>query len=182
MRLAHREAHRLSASPVRASSPSMHSSMRLSGLQRDVLSLYRKCLREARKKPKVIAKASNPSISLTTQIVRPHFEDFARYVCPCAERRMLTSQGRVQEAALRRQEGLFRRRVSAPKGPATAGHLLFFGNHRRQTMTPVTTVDYRAHYGSRLSTIHEASRSISKYLEAPRATHTRYFDYQSTTR
>ncbi|PMD39717.1 complex 1 protein-like protein [Hyaloscypha variabilis F] len=37
--------------------------MRLSGLQRDVLSLYRKCLRESRKKD---------------AIARPHFESFAR--------------------------------------------------------------------------------------------------------
>lgn len=37
--------------------------MRLSGLQRDVLSLYRKCLRESRKKPAG---------------VRKHFEAFAR--------------------------------------------------------------------------------------------------------
>ncbi|KIN03979.1 hypothetical protein OIDMADRAFT_18120, partial [Oidiodendron maius Zn] len=37
--------------------------MRYSGLQREVLSLYRKCLRESRKKP---ANA------------RPHFESFAR--------------------------------------------------------------------------------------------------------
>ncbi|PNY26890.1 Uncharacterized protein TCAP_03182 [Tolypocladium capitatum] len=37
--------------------------MRLSGLQKDVLSLYRQCLRESRKKPKS---------------TRPHFEAFAR--------------------------------------------------------------------------------------------------------
>ncbi|KAJ8125710.1 hypothetical protein O1611_g7928 [Lasiodiplodia mahajangana] len=37
--------------------------MRLSGLQKEVLSLYRSCLRESRKKPKV---------------ARPHFEAFAR--------------------------------------------------------------------------------------------------------
>ncbi|KAH8760807.1 hypothetical protein BGZ57DRAFT_586279 [Hyaloscypha finlandica] len=37
--------------------------MRYSGLQREVLSLYRKCLRESRKKD---------------VIVRPHFESFAR--------------------------------------------------------------------------------------------------------
>ncbi|PSS27723.1 hypothetical protein M430DRAFT_91718 [Amorphotheca resinae ATCC 22711] len=36
--------------------------MRLSGLQREVLALYRKCLRESRKKP------AN---------TRPHFESFA---------------------------------------------------------------------------------------------------------
>ncbi|KAF3066599.1 Succinate dehydrogenase assembly factor 1, mitochondrial [Daldinia childiae] len=37
--------------------------MRLSGLQKDVLSLYRKCLRESRKKPVA---------------TRPHFESFIR--------------------------------------------------------------------------------------------------------
>ncbi|KAK6841293.1 Complex 1 LYR protein [Apiospora arundinis] len=37
--------------------------MRLSGLQRDVLSLYRQCLRAARTKP---------------EATRPHFETFAR--------------------------------------------------------------------------------------------------------
>ncbi|KAI9814109.1 MAG: hypothetical protein M1832_005997 [Thelocarpon impressellum] len=37
--------------------------MRLSGLQRDVLSLYRQCLRQAQKKP---------------NSVRSHFRDFAR--------------------------------------------------------------------------------------------------------
>ncbi|KAI1824502.1 complex 1 protein-domain-containing protein [Xylaria intraflava] len=37
--------------------------MRLSGLQKEVLSLYRRCLRESRKKPKA---------------TRPHFEAFAR--------------------------------------------------------------------------------------------------------
>ncbi|KAI0889682.1 complex 1 protein-domain-containing protein, partial [Annulohypoxylon maeteangense] len=37
--------------------------MRLSGLQKEVLSLYRNCLRESRKKPVA---------------TRPHFESFAR--------------------------------------------------------------------------------------------------------
>ncbi|KAK3941490.1 complex 1 protein-domain-containing protein [Diplogelasinospora grovesii] len=37
--------------------------MRLSGLQKEVLSLYRQCLRESRKKP---------------QATRPHFESYAR--------------------------------------------------------------------------------------------------------
>ncbi|KAK5987575.1 Succinate dehydrogenase assembly factor 1 [Cladobotryum mycophilum] len=37
--------------------------MRLSGLQKEVLALYRQCLRESRKKP---------------QSTRPHFEKFAR--------------------------------------------------------------------------------------------------------
>ncbi|KAI0168759.1 complex 1 protein-domain-containing protein [Pestalotiopsis sp. NC0098] len=37
--------------------------MRLSGLQKEVLGLYRQCLRESRKKP---------------QQSRPHFESFAR--------------------------------------------------------------------------------------------------------
>ncbi|KAH7274511.1 hypothetical protein B0J15DRAFT_386281 [Fusarium solani] len=36
---------------------------RLSGLQKEVLALYRNCLRESRKKP---------------QATRPHFENFAR--------------------------------------------------------------------------------------------------------
>ncbi|KAM0198008.1 hypothetical protein ACHAPQ_005811 [Fusarium lateritium] len=36
---------------------------RLSGLQKEVLALYRNCLRESRKKPKT---------------TRPHFESFAR--------------------------------------------------------------------------------------------------------
>ncbi|KAI4867551.1 hypothetical protein F4820DRAFT_413443 [Hypoxylon rubiginosum] len=40
--------------------------MRLSGLQKEVLSLYRNCLRESRKKPVV-------------RITRPHFESFVRY-------------------------------------------------------------------------------------------------------
>lgn len=38
--------------------------MRLSGLQKDVLSFYRSCLRESRKKPPA---------------TRPHFEKFIRY-------------------------------------------------------------------------------------------------------
>jgi len=38
---------------------------RLSGLQKEVLALYRNCLRESRKKP---------------QATRPHFENFARFV------------------------------------------------------------------------------------------------------
>ena len=45
----------------------MHN-MRLSGLQREVLSLYRKCLREARKKPTVsslLSRQSSPG-NLTT--------------------------------------------------------------------------------------------------------------------
>ncbi|ORY66246.1 uncharacterized protein BCR38DRAFT_339720 [Pseudomassariella vexata] len=37
--------------------------MRLSGLQKEVLALYRGCLRESRKKP---------------EATRPHFESFAR--------------------------------------------------------------------------------------------------------
>lgn len=36
--------------------------MRLSGLQREVLSLYRKCLREARKKPAVRGLLSYPNM------------------------------------------------------------------------------------------------------------------------
>lgn len=58
--------------------------MRLSGLQRGVLSLYRQCLRETRKKPAVChllyeahyikaKKKSNPS-----QDVRENFKGFAR--------------------------------------------------------------------------------------------------------
>lgn len=39
--------------------------MRLSGLQKDVISLYRQCLRECRKKP---------------QATREHFKAFARYI------------------------------------------------------------------------------------------------------
>ncbi|KAI4750333.1 hypothetical protein E4T45_14758 [Aureobasidium sp. EXF-8846] len=35
---------------------------RLSGLQREILSLYRKCLRETRKKPAVRRKAKLPSL------------------------------------------------------------------------------------------------------------------------
>lgn len=59
---------------------------RLSGLQRDVLALYRKCLRESRKKPAV----SRFPIRIEKQVVnqmkeaRKHFEAYARYVdCPC---------------------------------------------------------------------------------------------------
>ena len=39
--------------------------MRLSGLQREVLKLYRKCLREANKKPQVIARLDWPIKWLT---------------------------------------------------------------------------------------------------------------------
>jgi succinate dehydrogenase assembly factor 1 len=56
--------------------------MRLSGLQREVLSLYRQCLRASRKKPKVgqpKASISKTCISLTElQETRPHFESYAR--------------------------------------------------------------------------------------------------------
>ncbi|KAM3455493.1 hypothetical protein MY5147_001372 [Beauveria neobassiana] len=41
--------------------------MRLSGLQKEVLALYRHCLRESRKKP---------------ETTRPHFQAFARYMSP----------------------------------------------------------------------------------------------------
>lgn len=41
--------------------------MRLSGLQKDVLSLYRSCLRESRKKPKV-----RPRIIFSTLACKPY--------------------------------------------------------------------------------------------------------------
>ncbi|KAM3476710.1 hypothetical protein MY4038_006057 [Beauveria bassiana] len=47
--------------------------MRLSGLQKEVLALYRHCLRESRKKPEVPA-CPTPTRSAT----RPHFQAFAR--------------------------------------------------------------------------------------------------------
>lgn len=48
--------------------PAMGSAhkMRLSGLQREVLSLYRKCLREARKKPAVSGLFSYDNLAWTT--------------------------------------------------------------------------------------------------------------------
>ncbi|KAJ6788429.1 hypothetical protein PWT90_07353 [Aphanocladium album] len=50
--------------------------MRLSGLQKEVLGLYRHCLRESRKKPEVSAMPPMPySMHLAT---RPHFQAFAR--------------------------------------------------------------------------------------------------------
>jgi Complex 1 protein (LYR family) len=57
--------------------------MRLSGLQRDVLKLYRQCLREARKKPPVctfknICTVPNGQLQTT----RPHFEAAARQAHP----------------------------------------------------------------------------------------------------
>ncbi|KAK7419328.1 mitochondrial respiratory chain complex II assembly [Neonectria magnoliae] len=56
--------------------------MRLSGLQKEVVALYRHCLRESRKKPVV-----GPPIRIdiwkvvdvdASQASRPHFENFAR--------------------------------------------------------------------------------------------------------
>ena len=44
--------------------------MRLSGLQKEVVSLYRKCFREARKKP---------------ADVRENFRNYARYLDQCTE-------------------------------------------------------------------------------------------------
>jgi Complex 1 protein (LYR family) len=53
--------------------------MRLSGLQRDVLQLYRQCLREARKKPPVCTFKNIPTVSdRQLQTTRPHFEAAAR--------------------------------------------------------------------------------------------------------
>lgn len=49
--------------PVRARPrpPSLAFAMRLSGLQKEVLTLYRQCLRESRKKPKVCTPARAPA-------------------------------------------------------------------------------------------------------------------------
>lgn len=56
---------------------------RLSGLQRDVLSLYRKCLREAKKKPLVrgltTINGDQLGTDMVSQDVRTNFLDFARY-------------------------------------------------------------------------------------------------------
>ena len=54
--------------------------IRLSGLQREVLALYRKCLRESRKKPAVSIHQSTLQASLADflEMTRPHFESFAR--------------------------------------------------------------------------------------------------------
>lgn len=53
--------------------------MRLSGLQRDVLKLYRQCLREARKKPLVCTfKAMSRLTNWEIQMARSHFEAVAR--------------------------------------------------------------------------------------------------------
>lgn len=58
--------------------------MRLSGLQKEVLSLYRQCLRESRKKPQVGQPCRQflPFCTLTwlLKTSRPHFVNFIRYV------------------------------------------------------------------------------------------------------
>jgi succinate dehydrogenase assembly factor 1 len=61
---------------------------RYSGLQREVLALYRKCLRESRRKPVVSNAQWNGGaiIDFFVKEARKHFEAFARYVkrshCP----------------------------------------------------------------------------------------------------
>lgn len=62
---------------------------RLSGLQREVLSLYRQCLREIRKKPTVSDLAYLYFLSFFwfpqtehTQESRANFKAYARYVAP----------------------------------------------------------------------------------------------------
>ncbi|KAK8050667.1 hypothetical protein PG994_012397 [Apiospora phragmitis] len=57
--------------------------MRLSGLQRDVLSLYRQCLRAARAKPEVLIHSVKAVLTITytnlqKQATRSHFKTFAR--------------------------------------------------------------------------------------------------------
>ena len=60
--------------------------MRMSGLQREVLALYRHCLRESRKKPLVSLDdltfrdptSRAVEADFTLQATRPHFESFAR--------------------------------------------------------------------------------------------------------
>ncbi|XWW93106.1 hypothetical protein V2A60_001035 [Cordyceps javanica] len=59
--------------------------MRLSGLQKEVLGLYRHCLRESLKKPEVSAMPpvpmhANPATfpAAAPLATRPHFKDFAR--------------------------------------------------------------------------------------------------------
>ncbi|QPC75758.1 hypothetical protein HYE68_006510 [Fusarium pseudograminearum] len=56
---------------------------RLSGLQKEVLALYRNCLREMRKKPQVWKneRAMNAEVDTDTDALkatRPHFESYAR--------------------------------------------------------------------------------------------------------
>jgi hypothetical protein len=46
--------------------PANEKDMRLSGLQREVLSLYRKCLRGARKKPEVDIECRHRGLRLLT--------------------------------------------------------------------------------------------------------------------
>lgn len=56
--------------------------MRLSGLQRDVLSLYRRCLREVRKKPAVCCRTREELQNIAhrdcVQGVRTNFTKFTR--------------------------------------------------------------------------------------------------------
>ena len=54
--------------------------MRLSGLQKEVLALYRQCLRESRKKPPVccMIQALGQQTTDSDQATRAHFEHFAR--------------------------------------------------------------------------------------------------------
>lgn len=57
--------------------------MRLSGLQKEVLALYRQCLRESRKKPQVCECHDDTCVQETQwltrrQATRSHFEHFAR--------------------------------------------------------------------------------------------------------
>ncbi|KAM0341012.1 hypothetical protein ACHAPU_010244 [Fusarium lateritium] len=68
---------------------------RLSGLQREVLTLYRNCLRESRKKP---------------QATRPHFESFARRVA--SKPRHLSDQYSNSNAHYRNE---FRRNLTIDK-------------------------------------------------------------------
>lgn len=72
---------------------------RLSGLQKDVLGLYRQCLRQSRLKPEVLYGApfsdnlAQPESAVDTsllQTTRKHFEAFARWAVP-----LLTCQHRL---------------------------------------------------------------------------------------
>lgn len=110
------------------SPPTTTNAMRLSGLQKEVLGLYRQCLRECRKKP---------------EATRQNFQVFARYLAnpahspPCRGSSALRmsktkTQARVRQEHQDRQEGFCRHRVPAAQGPPPARDVLVARRQGRQ--------------------------------------------------
>ena len=151
---------------------------RLSGLQREVLSLYRSCLREIRKKP-VVGRMSLPPIIHELKLMFSRNPEETSWPLPGRRQFGKTAefpywtdtqirQNRIPNACRRKQEGLHGCRVSPSKRPSTAGNVFFAGHPQHPTINRPLNVQYHAFCTIRFCTytIPLSSSSLSFLLSS----------------